>query len=468
MHYAEAITISDGCISLASNNDGLFSITPMPKQNPLDMFDPTTTYYDVPDQPFVMRKIGNVWYARFIMPGVKTCDRGRIERTTRKTELLEAIPIAMKILNHFETKIDRGEHIRSSTVTEVAKAFLSDIAEQGRNDEKLAWKHERYETALVQKWLPFIGDKQIDEIDDLDMVKQRRSRIKDGNPRAGTLRKERQILNELFDFAVLHKFLKRDQIPKVPTIKGDYVPRGFFEPDEMELIQMGVHLDWQLTKHRLHRRNKGLLYFRILLIYLTGLRPQEASRIRFGQLRKGVDVLGQESFNIQLEVWQCKHPSHARRVVPLQYFKDYVEQLKAFYRESDDREVADDDYLIHDQDRQPIFKRHHALRRALRQVGLDPTDRPYYAFRHTFATERLIENISRDSVSKWMRTSHEMLNDYYDHAEANFEFLSGSRMKYSPTVLYLTPTAKQITNYEDLSRDELIRLIQQKETMPYQ
>jgi len=41
-------------------------------------------------------------------------------------------------------------------------------------------------------------------------------------------------------------------------------------------------------------------------------------------------------------------------------------------------------------------------------------------------------------------------------------------MKYSPTVLYLTPTAKQITNYEDLSRDELIRLIQQKETMPYQ
>lgn len=269
---------------------------------------------------------------------------------------------------------------------------------------------------------PFFGDMPLSEVRPAKVVEyriKRRSALVKGKqtaPTRSTLHKEMVTLRQVLQTAVLHNWL--DAVPsfKEPYKKaGKFNRRAWFSPEEYKQLYTATR-ERALKPINPHRRKECEdLHDYVLFMVNTGLRPDEANRLQFRDVkivREGrakepilhIDVRGKRGTGY------CKSMPGA--VFPFQRIMarrtPKITDLQSGAKPRTEPEPT-----------APVFPRSHAtlFKVILIEQGLkfdrDGQPRSAYSLRHTYISLRLMEGADIYQIAKNCRTSVEMIEKHY-------------------------------------------------------
>ena len=326
--------------------------------------------------------------------------------STKEDSLGKAKDFAEDWFLQLRGKARAGEIRDEKTFREAAVQFEREyqiITEGQRNAEYV----KGHSTRLRLHLLPFFGNMGLSEItpgqiQEYRIYRHEETVKKHGKPPArNTMHQEIVVLRQTLKTAVRHRWL--DRLPDLSEpyrASGKISHRAWFSPEEYKQLYEATRQRARNPKNPRYKWESEQLHDYVLFMANTGLRPDEANRLEYRDVKIVADEGSNETI-LEIEVrgkrgvGYCKSTSGAVRP-----FQRLVERNKP---QPTDR----------------IFPKTH---RELFNTILDEENlkkdregqhRTAYSLRHTYICLRLMEGADIYQIAKNCRTSVEMIEKYY-------------------------------------------------------
>ena len=351
---------------------------------------------------------------------------GKNRRTTTKEESLsKAKEVAEDWYLQLRGKLRDGELQGGKLFREAAKVYLRefDIITQGqRSPTYTRGQHARTNNYLV----PFFGNMALPEITAGKVSEYRIQRLEmckalRGKPPArNTMHQEIVTLRQIFKTALRHGWI--DHLPDLsePYRSSPKIShRAWFSPEEYKQLYEATRKRAQHPKQPRFQWEAEQLHDYVLFSANTGLRPDEAMRLQFRDVKVVEDEdSGQTILEIEVRgkrgVGYCK--STAGAVRPFERLKARPRPAGGPGRKGSRKDMgnwqkpAATDLLFPKWSRD-LFKA--ILEEEKLQVDREGNPRTAYSLRHTYICLRLLEGADIYQIAKNCRTSVEMIEKYY-------------------------------------------------------
>jgi len=326
--------------------------------------------------------------------------------STKEDSLGKAKDFAEDWYLQLRGKARNGEITNEKTFREAAAQFEREyqIITEGQRNAQYVKGHS---TRLRLHLLPFFGNMGLSEITPGQIQEYRIHRHEEavkehGKPPArNTMHQEIVVLRQTLKAAVRHRWL--DRLPDLSEpyrASGKISHRAWFSPEEYKKLYEATRRRARAPKNPRYKWESEQLHDYVLFMANTGLRPDEANRLEYRDV-KIVEDEGSHETILEIEV-------RGKRGVG--YCKSTSGAVKPFQRlvERNNPQPTD-----------PVFPKTH---RQLFNTILDEENlkkdregqpRTAYSLRHTYICLRLMEGADIYQIAKNCRTSVEMIEKYY-------------------------------------------------------
>jgi integrase len=354
---------------------------------------------------------------------------GKNRRTTTKEDSLsKAKEFAEDWYLQLRGKLRDGELVSGKPFRDAAKLYLRefDIMTQGqRNATYARGQHARTNGHLV----PFFGSMVLPEITAGTINEYRIHRLEEskalrGKPPAhNTMHQEIVTLRQIFKTALRHGWIEHLPDMSAPYRASAKIShRGWFSPEEYKQLYEATRKRAQHPKQPRFRWEAEQLHDYVLFSANTGLRPDEAMRLQFRDV-KIVDDEGSGQTILEIEVRGkrgigfCKSTVGAVR--PFERLKTRLRPEGGPGRagsrkdslESGEWQKPGATELLFPKWSRDLFNA--ILEEEKLRVDRDGRPRTAYSLRHTYICLRLLEGADIYQIAKNCRTSVEMIEKYY-------------------------------------------------------
>ena len=326
--------------------------------------------------------------------------------STKENSLAKAKDFAEDWYLQLRSKVRAGELSSEKTFREAAAQFEREyqiITEGQRNSQYVKGHSRRLHLHLV----PFFGNMGLSEITPGQVQEYRIHRHegtvkKSGKPPArNTMHQEIVVLRQTLKAAVRHGWL--DRLPDLSEpyrASGKISHRGWFSPEEYKKLYTATRKRARDPKNPRYKWESEQLHDYVLFMANTGLRPDEANRLEYRDVKIVTDEGTQETI-LEIEV-------RGKRGVG--YCKSTTGAVRPFQRLVERNKLQPTDKVFP--------KTHRQLFNAiLEEQGLkkdrEGQSRTAYSLRHTYICLRLMEGADIYQIAKNCRTSVEMIEKYY-------------------------------------------------------
>ena len=326
--------------------------------------------------------------------------------STKEDGLAKAKDFAEDWYLELRGKARSGEIRNEKTFREAAAQFEREyqIITEGQRNPIYVKGHS---TRLRLHLLPFFGNMGLSEITPGQVQEYRIHRHEEavkerGKPPArNTMHHEIVVLRQTLKTAVRLRWL--DRLPDLSEpyrASGKISHRGWFSPEEYKQLYEATRRRARTPKNPRFKWESEQLHDYVLFMANTGLRPDEANRLEYRDVKIVEDEPTHETI-LEIEVrgkrgvGYCKSTSGAVRP-----FQRLVERNKP-------------------QPTDPVFPKTHRqlFNTILAEEGLkqdrEGQSRTAYSLRHTYICLRLMEGADIYQIAKNCRTSVEMIEKYY-------------------------------------------------------
>lgn len=351
---------------------------------------------------------------------------GKNRRTTTKEDSLsKAKEFAEDWYLQLRGKLRDGELKTGRMFRDAAKLYLRefDIMTQGqRNATYARGQHARTNGYLV----PFFGGMVLPEITAGKINEYRIHRLEEakasrGKPPAhSTMHQEIVTLRQIFKTALRHGWI--DHMPDMSApyrASAKISHRAWFSPEEYKQLYEATRKRAQHPKQPRFRWEAEQLHDYVLFSANTGLRPDEAMRLQFRDVKVIEDEgSGQTILEIEVRgkrgIGFCK--STAGAVRPFERLKtrprpDGGPGRAGSRKESGEWQQPGPTDLLFPKWSRDLFNA--ILEEEKLRVDRDGRPRTAYSLRHTYICLRLLEGADIYQIAKNCRTSVEMIEKYY-------------------------------------------------------
>ncbi len=351
---------------------------------------------------------------------------GKNRRTTTKEDSLsKAKEFAEDWYLQLRGKLRDGELKTGRMFRDAAKLYLRefDIMTQGqRNATYARGQHARTNGYLV----PFFGGMVLPEITAGKINEYRIHRLEEakaarGKPPAhSTMHQEIVTLRQIFKTALRHGWI--DLMPDMSApyrASAKISHRAWFSPEEYKQLYEATRKRAQHPKQPRFRWEAEQLHDYVLFSANTGLRPDEAMRLQFRDVKVIEDEgSGQTILEIEVRgkrgIGFCK--STAGAVRPFERLKtrprpDGGPGRAGSRKESGEWQQPGPTDLLFPKWSRDLFNA--ILEEEKLRVDRDGRPRTAYSLRHTYICLRLLEGADIYQIAKNCRTSVEMIEKYY-------------------------------------------------------
>ncbi len=280
-----------------------------------------------------------------------------------------------------------------------------------------------YRTNLDNHILPFLGDKILSEItpgliQEYKIHRHEKSMAKWNKPPSkSTLHQEIVVIRQVLKAAVRHGWM-----PVMPDLSNPYRAsskishRAWLSPDEYKQLYEATRERAKNPKNTRYKWESEQLHDFVLFMVNTGLRPDEAWRLQFRDVKIVRDddmdetILEIEVRGKRRGVGYCKSMPGA--VVPFKRLMNRKRPVPAAEQGAGDTEARPrpTDLLFPKRQKQ-IFNA--VLGELNLKKDRDGQARTAYSLRHTYIYLRLMEGADVYQIAKNCRTSVEMIEKYY-------------------------------------------------------
>lgn len=304
--------------------------------------------------------------------------------------------------------LPRGKTKKSDekTFAFAAEAFLREykVLTAGQRSPIYVGAHR---TRLDNHLLPFMGEKPLSEItpgllQEYRIHRHEKAMAKWGKPPArNTIHQEVVVIRQVLKAAVRHGWLSlMPDLSEPYRASGKVSHRGWFAPEEYKKLYEATRERAKHPKKIRYKWESEQLHDFVLLMANTGLRPDEAWRLQYRDVKIAHDE-GLDETILEIEV-------RGKRGVG--YCKSMPGAVQPFRRLMKRNQPQPSDLLFP--------KRHSELLDAvLSELDLkkdrDGQFRTAYSLRHTYICMRLMEGADVYQIAKNCRTSVEMIERYY-------------------------------------------------------
>jgi len=326
--------------------------------------------------------------------------------STKEDSLAKAKDFAEDWYLGLRGKLKNGELSNEKTFRDAAVQFEREyqiITEGQRNAEYVLGHSTRLRLHLV----PFFGDMGLSEITPGQVQEYRIHRHEEavkehGKPPArSTMHQEIVVLRQTLKAAIRHRWL--DRLPDLSEpyrASGKISHRAWFSPEEYKKLYEATRRRAHHPKNPRYKWESEQLHDYVLFMANTGLRPDEAARLEYRDV-KIVEDEGSHETILEIEV-------RGKRGVG--YCKSTSGAVKPFQRLVERNKPQPTDIIFPKTHRQ-LFNT------ILDEEGLkkdrEGQPRTAYSLRHTYICLRLMEGADIYQIAKNCRTSVEMIEKYY-------------------------------------------------------
>lgn len=348
---------------------------------------------------------------------------------------------------YFSTRSGRRKIYRKSTKTKdlkeakvFARRFYEDILLQERNTPlsdrknklyKVVWK-EYYDEQVLrdsrkevnprwiknvyhsgQRVLKAFGDLPIKQVD-FKVINQLYAECSKDGLSPETIRKIAQNIRSVLKYAYREKII--NEIPLMPTIKRKDNPRGWFSPDEYEVLKKTTR---SLIKQKVSVHYSTItdeMRFFITFMVNTFLRPSPDAR---DLKHKNIEIVEKKDERYLLITTESSKTSN-RPVVSMEAGIGIYKDIVAFHKKNN-RPTDKEDYVFLPefknrntayQNIQRMFKT--ILREAELEYSPHGEKRSVYSLRHTAISFRLLMgDVDAYTLARNARTSTEVIERFY-------------------------------------------------------
>ena len=332
---------------------------------------------------------------------------GKNRRISTKEESFErAKDIAEDWFLELKGKQRRGEVVGEKTFREAAEQFLREyeIITEGRRNAQYVEGHGR---RLKLHLLPFFGRMGLSEVSSGKLqeyrIRRREHTIAERGkaPSRSTLHQEIVCLRQVLKTAIRHGWLKHLPDLSEPFRSSEKIShRAWFSPEEDRTLYEATRERTRNPKRKRYLWEYEQLHDFVLFMANTGLRPDEAMRLEYRDVKVVKNYATNETI-LEIEV-------RGKRGVG--YCKSTTGAVRPFQRLKKRNNPEPTDRL---------FPKTHPglLNTILDEVGLkfdrEGNRRTAYSLRHTYVYFRLMEGADIYQIAKNCRTSVEMIEKYY-------------------------------------------------------
>jgi integrase len=326
--------------------------------------------------------------------------------STKEDSLGKAKDFAEDWYLQLRGKARNGEITNEKTFREAAAQFEREyqIITEGQRNAQYVKGHS---TRLRLHLLPFFGNMGLSEITPGQIQEYRIHRHEEavkehGKPPArNTMHQEIVVLRQTLKAAVRHRWL--DRLPDLSEpyrASGKISHRAWFSPEEYKKLYEATRRRARAPKNPRYKWESEQLHDYVLFMANTGLRPDEANRLEYRDV-KIVEDEGSHETILEIEV-------RGKRGVG--YCKSTSGAVKPFQRLVERNKPQPTD---------PVFPKTHRqlFNTILDEEGLkkdrEGQPRTAYSLRHTYICLRLMEGADIYQIAKNCRTSVEMIEKYY-------------------------------------------------------
>jgi integrase len=326
--------------------------------------------------------------------------------STKEDSLGKAKDFAEDWYLQLRGKARNGEITNEKTFREAAAQFEREyqIITEGQRNAQYVKGHS---TRLRLHLLPFFGNMGLSEITPGQIQEYRIHRHEEavkehGKPPArNTMHQEIVVLRQTLKAAVRHRWL--DRLPDLSEpyrASGKISHRAWFSPEEYKKLYEATRRRARAPKNPRYKWESEQLHDYVLFMANTGLRPDEANRLEYRDV-KIVEDEGSHETILEIEV-------RGKRGVG--YCKSTSGAVKPFQRLVERNKPQPTD---------PVFPKTHRqlFNTILDEEGLkkdrEGQPRTAYSLRHTYICLRLMEGADIYQIAKNCRTSVEMIEKHY-------------------------------------------------------
>jgi integrase len=332
---------------------------------------------------------------------------GRNRRVSTKEEsLAKAKDFAEDWFLQLRGKARAGELLSEKTFADAAAQFEREyqIITEGQRNAQYVKGHS---TRLRLHLIPFFGNMGLSQISPGQIQEYRIHRHEEtvnakGKPPArNTMHQEIVVLRQTLKTAVRHRWL--DRLPDLSEpyrASGKISHRAWFSPDEYKQLYEATRERARHPKNARYKWESEQLHDYVLFMANTGMRPDEANRLEYRDV-KIVEDEGSKETILEIEVrgkrgvGYCKSTSGAVRPFQRLFERNKPQPTDRVFPKPH-RElfntILDEENLKKDREGQ---------------------HRTAYSLRHTYICLRLMEGADIYQIAKNCRTSVEMIEKYY-------------------------------------------------------
>lgn len=342
----------------------------------------------------------------------------------KRRERGETVPAPSYLRGGHPDVIDRRRRPIASgpTFKMAADAFITEyaISIQGERNEKYVEQKQR---EIDVHLMPFFGKMTIAEINPGAIQDYRVHRQTSRKDRAGTAQRPARstIHKEIVCLRQIMKVANRKGwIAAVPDMSAPYkasgkiTHRAWFSPEEYTALYTATRERAEKPKNERWRYESERFHDYVLFMANTGLRPDEASRLEYRDV-KIIDDHDTRERILQIEVRGKRGVGYCKSTIgavhPFERMRDREKE-----RDAEGKAPKPTDLIFGKVQRE-------LLNNILDELGMkkdrDGNLRTAYSLRHTYISMRLMEGADIYAIAKNCRTSVEMIEKFYASHIAN-------------------------------------------------
>lgn len=360
-------------------------------------------------------------------------DNRQYRATTKTESLAQAKDFAEDWYLDLRGKHKRGEVRGGKTFKQAAEKYEREyeIITAGERSPRYVQGHkDRLRVHLI----PFFGKKAVAEITAGLVDEYRIHRLtsrkhpKTGEPMKPartTMHHEIVCLRQVLKTAIRAGWI--DHLPDLSAPykgSGKIAHRGWFSPEEYKALYTATRARARKPKHPRWKRESEQLHDYVLFMANTGLRPDEAARLQFRDVRVVDDeASGERILEIEVRgkrgVGHCKSMPNAVRPFVRLRDREWPVATSSDQATTSEEAASKERQMARAKPTDKIFncKQRDLLNTILDELELkfdrDGNRRTAYSLRHTYICMRLMEGADIYQIAKNCRTSVEMIEKYY-------------------------------------------------------
>jgi hypothetical protein len=398
------------------------------------------------------------WWVRYYSNGKI------LRKSTKETEKRKAIEAA----KHFFDEVTLGKHLPQkhsakviNTFNECASALL--VAQQARLERGEITKitHENDEWRLKKHLLPHFDSKKLSDIDYFS-IEEFLTKLTKEKLSTATLTSYLGLIKKVLSYGQIRGAI--ETLPRIPRVKREDSPRGWFTTKEYRRIAMGAkrlaNKTYEVRSVKTEedgaiktklitvpstlKKKEGTLVRRVhisadlrnIIVFMTNafIRPTDLKHLQ----HKHVEIV-EDDERRYLRLSLPKSKKHDTPIVTMRYAVDvYLRQVALHYKTSTPNK-NDYVFLPYQQNRDAALKDLQKQMAILLddcglRTGSKDEERSLYSLRHTCIMYRLLygEGLDLLTLARNARTSPEMIDRFYARhlsAEMNVDILQSKRKR---------------------------------------